>query len=254
MRSDVYQTMASVEDTHWWFRARRAVIMSVLRDLRLPPEAEILDAGSGTGGNLRMLSGFCKLSAMEMDASARALANARGVVPVVEGQLPETIPFGDAQFDLVVLFDVLEHIEQDYTTLRRIHGCLKPGGRLLLTVPAFELLWSMHDAMHHHKRRYSLPPLIRLVERAGYTVAFASYVNFWLFPLIAILRILDRISDGRIIGKKVDGNAELHIPPFPINTLLELIFASEAGIIRKVRLPFGVSIILAAEKSESISA
>ncbi len=248
MRADIYQTMASVEDTHWWFRGRRAIINSVLSRIRLPANPSIIDVGSGTGGNLKMLAAIGRVKGMELDAEARALANARGIITVEPGELPGKIPFGGERFDLAVMFDVLEHIEQDYSTLRAIHARLAEGGKLLLTVPAFELLWSMHDTMHHHKRRYGLSPLIRLVERAGYKVTFASYINFWLFPLIALVRIFDRITGGKVIGKKSDSNTELHIPPAPINGLLEKIFASEAGIIRHLRLPFGVSIILVAEK------
>jgi SAM-dependent methyltransferase len=249
MRPDIYQAMARVEDTHWWFRGRRRVIASVLRRLSLPPGAAILDAGSGTGGNLAMLSSFGRVSAMEMDAEARILANKRGIVTVEEGEFPDRIPFADTPFDLVALFDVLEHIEQDFSALTAIRDRLAPGGRLLLTVPAFESLWSMHDTMHHHKRRYSLHPLTRLIERAGYKVTFASYVNFWLFPVIAALRIFDRVSGGRLIGKKKEINAELSIPPAPLNRALEAIFASESGLLRHTRLPFGVSIILLAQKA-----
>jgi SAM-dependent methyltransferase len=217
--------------------------------LNLSKTTEILDAGSGTGGNLAMLSSFGHVCAMEMDAEARALADKRGIVTVEEGEFPDRIPFADKQFGLVAMFDVLEHIEQDFSALTAIHARLADSGKLLLTVPAFELLWSMHDTMHHHKRRYSLPPLIRMLERAGYKVTFASYINFWLFPLIALVRVVDRLSGGRIIGKKPDSNAELSIPPAPVNRLLEAVFASESGLIRKLRLPFGVSILLVAEKA-----
>lgn len=248
MRADVYRTMAEVEDTHWWFRARRAIIRSTLARLNLPKGANILDAGSGTGGNLHMLASFGHVSAMEMDAEARALADKRGIVHVQPGELPGNIPFEGKLFDLAVMFDVLEHIEQDSSSLAAIHARLASGGHLLLTVPAFEMLWSVHDTMHHHKRRYSLAPLIRQMERAGYDVTFSSYINFWLFPLIATLRILDRVSGGRIIGKNPGGNAELSIPPVPLNRLLEAIFVSESRLIRILRLPFGVSILLLARK------
>lgn len=247
MRPDIYQTMAKVEDVHWWFRGRRAIIESVLKSLALPVNAAILDAGSGTGGNLAMLSRFGIVYAMELDAEARTLANQRGIVAVEEGELPARIPFGDRLFDLVVLFDVLEHIEQDYSTLQAINARLAPGGNLLLTVPAFEAVWSMHDTMHHHKRRYGLSPLIRLLERSGYKVTFASYINFWLFPIIALVRVSDRLCGGRLLGNKPDHNTELSIPPSLINMLLEKIFASESWIIKRLRLPIGASIILVAQ-------
>jgi SAM-dependent methyltransferase len=249
MRADIYQAMARAEDTHWWFKARRGIIAHILRDQPLPASAVILDAGSGTGGNLAMLSEFGQVCAMEMDAPARVLANNRGIVTVEEGMLPGTIPFDDKRFDLIVLFDVLEHIEEDFSALSALHTRLNPEGRLMLTVPAFEMLWSLHDDMHHHKRRYSLPPLVRLLERAGYKVTFASYINFWLFPVIASLRIIDRLTGGRLVGRKgADGNAELTIPPSFANRLLEAVFASESRLLRIMRLPFGVSIVLTAKK------
>jgi SAM-dependent methyltransferase len=249
MRADIYQTMAQVEDTHWWFRARRSIIAHILSTLALPPNAAILDAGSGTGGNLQMLSQFGQVFAMEKDAEARALAEKRHILAVEEGSLPNEIPFGDRQFDLIVLFDVLEHIEQDYDTLRALHGRLKPEGKLMITVPAFEFLWSMHDVMHHHKRRYSLGPMTRLMERAGYTVTFASYINFWLFPVIAVVRIFDRITGGKLLTNKTSPNAELTIPAPTLNRTLESIFASEINCMKFMRFPFGVSIALVAQKA-----
>ncbi len=248
MRADVYTEMSRVEDHHWWFRGRRAIIAYVLKKAALSPQATILDAGSGTGGNLTTLAGQGKLYAMELDAHARALANARGVVQVEEGKLPDNIPFTAQQFDLAVMFDVLEHVEHDYDALLALNQRLSPQGKLMLTVPAFEFLWSAHDVIHHHKRRYSLAPLVRLVERAGYKVTFASYINFWLFPVIATLRVLDRISGNRLIGKKKDGNAELKVPFSPLNWALERLFASECRLMDIMRLPFGVSIVLLAEK------
>ena len=149
MRPDMYQAMAKAEDTHWWFKGRRAIITDILKKMHLPKDAAILDAGSGTGGNLVMLSAFGKVYGMEMDEEARRLASKRGIVTVEEGELPEKIPFGDQRFDLVAMCDVLEHIEQDFSALTAIHARLKPSGKLLLTVPAFELLWGMHDTMHH---------------------------------------------------------------------------------------------------------
>ena len=116
-------------------------------------------------------------------------------------------------------------------------------------MPSFELLWSSHDTIHYHERRYSLAPLKRLVERAGYNVVFATYINFWLFPLIAQIRVLENMTGVGIIGKKPDGNAELSIPPVPSNSLLEKILASESWLIRRTRLPFGVSIIMIAQKA-----
>ena len=249
MRADIYQEMAKVEGRHWWFRARRTILTHLLRKLKLPPSAAILDAGSGTGGNLAMLSQFGSLFAMEMNASARALAARNNAVTIEDGLLPDKIPYGDQKFDLVTMFDVLEHVERDFDTLRALQERLVPNGKILLTVPAFMFLWSGHDGFNHHKRRYRLPQLVDLCERAGFKVLRASYMNFWLFPLIAAVRIFDRLTHSRIVAKNSDSNVEMGIPPAPINWLLEEIFASETYLLDIMRLPFGVSIVLTAQKA-----
>ncbi len=248
MRADIYVAMAQVEDRHWWFRARRAICRHVLDRANIPGGANILDAGSGTGGNLGMLSQYGNVFAMEMDGHARALASSRSIVRVEEGVLPHSIPFAPQQFDLAVMCDVLEHVDEDYQTLVALGKRLNAGGRLLITVPAFQFLWSRHDTLHHHKRRYRLGQLKALLERAGYRVTFASYINFWLFPLIAMVRLLDRLSGSRADDTKTEENAELTLPPAPVNSFLEKVFSSERLLLGRIRLPFGVSILLLAQK------
>lgn len=249
MRADIYVAMAQVEDRHWWFRARRAICRHVLDRANIPKGANILDAGSGTGGNLGMLSEYGTVFAMEMDEQARALASSRNIVKVEEGMLPHSIPFAPQQFDLAAMCDVLEHVDEDYETLVALGKRLNPGGRLLITVPAFQFLWSQHDTLHHHKRRYRLGALKALVERAGYKVTFASYINFWLFPLIAVMRLLDRLFGPKAADAKAEENAELTLPPAPVNAFLEKVFSSERLLLDRIGLPFGVSILLLAQKN-----
>lgn len=247
MRADIYQSMARVEDAHWWFRGRRYIVGHVLRRLKLHHNSAILDAGSGTGGNLALLSGFGRVYGMELDDEARALANGRGVVAVEKGRLPEGIPFEAMQFDLACMFDVLEHVEEDEATLASLHGRLKQGGRLLLTVPAFPFLWSAHDESHHHKRRYRMKELAAKVEKAGFTIESRNYINFWLFPAVAAVRLAGGLATRLGLVKPKPG-AELGLPPGPVNRLLTCVFASEAWLIDRMDLPFGVSIILVARK------
>ncbi len=241
---EVYLSLSRVEDQHWWFRARREIATGILQALHLPENAAILEVGSGTGGNLSMLSQFGRLFAMEMDAEARALSDRRGIVKAEAGLLPEHIPFDDQRFDLIAAFDVLEHIEPDFETLAALRGRLAVGGKLLITVPAFPFLWSTHDESHHHKRRYRLKPLTRLVEHAGYRVLLASYCNFWLFPIVMAARLAATVA-----RRRSQNGAQLSMPPTPLNHLLRVIFASERYLYGIVRLPFGVSIVLLAEKS-----
>jgi SAM-dependent methyltransferase len=244
MRADIYQSMAKVEDAHWWFRGRRKIAEYILGTITLPKSATILDAGCGTGGNLSMLSKFGKVYAMEMDESARVLADKRNIVKTEYGRLPDAIAFGDQFFDLIALFDVLEHVEQDLESLIALKKRLAAGGKILLTVPAFPFLWSGHDISHHHKRRYRLTPLIQLFKQAGYKVTFANYINFWLFPLIALTRVFYRLKPN----KESKEMAELFLPAPQVNRLLEMIFAGERYLLPIMRLPFGVSIVLLAQK------
>lgn len=243
MEPEVYAALAAVEDRHWWFRARREIALSVLERLHLPANAAILDVGSGTGGNLPMLARFGRVYAMELNAAARAMSDQRNIAKAEEGSLPDQIPFGSQNFDLITAFDVLEHIERDYDTLTALRRRLCTNGHLLITVPAFPFLWSSHDEIHHHKRRYRLEPLVQLVTRAGFDVRLATYSNFWLFPMILAARLL-----ARLIGERHRDRPLLTIPPAPVNRLLQAVFASERHLWSLLRVPFGVSIVLVADR------
>lgn len=242
MEPSIYTLMASLEENHWWFAARRAIAENLIRQLRLPPGASILDAGCGTGGNLAMLSRYGQVDAMELDDRARQMANAKGVAQVLSGELPGEVPYPQGQFDLIALLDVLEHVEDDCNTLEVLGSLLKPGGRLLISVPAFPFLWSAHDEAHHHKRRYFLGELKSKLENAGLEVAYASYFNTILFPLIFGARQLGKLrADKRESG-------DLAMPGPWINRLLFAIFSSERFVLGRWPLPFGVSAMAIARK------
>lgn len=244
MEAAAYGGMAEAEGRHWWFAARRRIIARMLHRLDLPADARILEIGCGSGGNLEMLGAFGDLQAIEFDDAARAVARRRSTVAVGAGGLPDGLPDFAAPFDLVVMLDVLEHIEQDGPSLDRLIGLLKPGGRLMLTVPAFQFLWSAHDTFHHHFRRYRRGKLRRLLERAGFAVDYAGYFNTFLFPLVAGVRLL-----GRLIGEG-DPQAALKVPAAPVNAILREIFAAEQWIMRILPLPFGVSLMVVARKPD----
>jgi SAM-dependent methyltransferase len=239
MEQHLFPEMARLEESHWWWLGRRQIVASVLSGMNLPAGAEIFEPGCGTGGNLAMLARFGKVFAMEMDDSARAIANSRGVARVEPGRIPDQLPFGSTSFDAIVLMDVLEHLDDDTAALNALYARLKPGGRLLLTVPAFKFLWSAHDASHHHKRRYVKEELTRLVRVAGFEVVLASYFNFFLFPIIAGVRL---------IKNKIGGRDDLAVPFQPLNHGLEGLFASERWFLRSVGFPFGVSLIVVAKR------
>ncbi|MBV6622803.1 MAG: class I SAM-dependent methyltransferase [Rivularia sp. (in: Bacteria)] len=244
MEKDFYLQYASVEDKHWWFVARRQIIQQVICGLNLPKNAQILEAGCGTGGNLQMLSRHGNVSAMELDEIACQLANQRQITQVKRGHLPDKIPF-NSSYDLILILDVIEHLDDDLSALEALYYKLKPGGYLLVTVPAYQFLWSEHDEINHHKRRYRLKNLKNLVEKANYQVNYTSYFNTFLFPLIAMVRSLAKLLPKQ---NKHQPSSDLVVPSKLVNKFLKWLFASERYLLDKFSLPFGVSILLLAKK------
>jgi SAM-dependent methyltransferase len=237
----LYPRMAAVEDTHWWFAARRTICERLLERVGLPCEALILEAGCGTGGNFQMLARLGRLYAMDNEPAALNFAASRGLAQLARGSLPGDIPFGNLRFDLAVMTDVLEHLDDESASLRALHSRLKPGGWLLLTVPALQWLWSVHDVTHHHRRRYRLPDLLQLLISCGYNVDYLSYYNVILFPAVAGVRILQRLWPAKSVMN--DERHNLVMPRPWLNTLLLRLFASERYLLGSLRLPLGISLV-----------
>jgi SAM-dependent methyltransferase len=238
---EIYDRMHMLEDRHWWFAARRAILADQIARLGLPGGATVLEVGCGTGGNLKMLSRFGAVTGLEPDDEARAFAAEKGGAPVAAGGLPDGVELDGRRFDMVAALDVIEHIEADAEAVGAMAGLLKPGGFLVTTVPAYRWMWSRHDELHHHKRRYRLADYRRLFEGAGLTVRKASYFNTALFTPIAAIRLLK--SALRIEDADEDG-----MPGAWLNGLLRRLFGAERFWLRGGGFPFGVSILLIAER------
>lgn len=236
----IYDRMAEIDAEHWWFSARRRIVSALIRrQVPLKPGANILEVGAGTGSNLSMLQGFGWVDAIEPDEAARALASQRGGIAVGGGLLPDQVELPDGHYDMIVLLDVLEHIESDRASLQVLRRKLAPGGRLVLTVPAAPWLWSEHDVAHHHKRRYTKRTLHDTLFDGGFDIRHMSHFNTLLYPVIAAARIV-----GKLTGR---GGGDDTMPPFGFNTLLEHVFAAERYWVTRAALPFGVSLLAVAE-------
>jgi SAM-dependent methyltransferase len=236
MEAQVYERMAELDSAHWWFVARRSILEGVIERVVQPPKnARILEIGCGTGHNLAMLSRFGTVEATELDTSARALASKRLGRPVAAAALPDLSAWPEAHFDLVALLDVLEHVPNDRSALHAIRERLKPGGKVLITVPANPWMWSAHDVSHHHHRRYRRSELGELASRCGFDIDLLTPFNTLLFPLIAAARLV-----GKATGREQADDA---MPPAPLNSVLRSVFGLERSLVGRVPLPFGVSLM-----------
>ena len=236
----VYDRMAEHDSTHWWYRARRDILADYLtREGKLPANARILEIGCGTGHNLPMLAAFGAVDAIEIDPAARAIASARLGKPVSDAPLPALPGVPRGAYDLIAVLDVVEHIEDDVAALAAMKQCLAPGGKILIAVPAHQWMWSAHDVVNHHHRRYSKASLVKAIRAAGLKERKLGYFNSLLFPLAAAARVA-----GRLTGRDDSDDSP---PAGPVNALFERIFRVERHLVGRVPMPVGVSILTLAE-------
>jgi len=233
MDAELYQKMILFEDSHWWYVGRRKIIDVFMR--RLPKQKQsILEVGCGSGGNLELLSCYGEVDAIELDDTSYHVAKSRNIATVKQGFLPNGCPFTKS-YDVIVMFDVLEHIEEDILALKELKELLSSNGYLVITVPALMSLWSAHDVQNHHFRRYTRTCLNKVLDAAGFEIVKWSYFNTLLFPLIFLIRWLNR-------NRNLDGESDLKMPSLMINKVLTFVFGLERFLVRLFALPIGVSL------------
>jgi SAM-dependent methyltransferase len=227
-----------VEERHWWYRGRRHVLERAIERLGLPADASILDAGCGSGRNMVELARHGNVTGVELSDTSVRLARERAVGEVLEGSVMD-MPFDDGSFHLTVSLDVIEHLQDDVGALRELRRVTKPGGALLVTVPAYQWLWSGHDEINHHHRRYSRPTLLAAAHAAGWQVERTAHFNSLLLPIAILLRALERFKPST-----TKSSLDLWIPPAPLNwALCQPLNLEAAAIGRGIPIPAGLSLL-----------
>jgi SAM-dependent methyltransferase len=236
MQSHHYPILYQVEDTHWWYVGRRRIIQCFVEKICATlntPNPRILDVGCGTGANLKMLAPFGSAEGVDISPQAVDFCRERGLTSVKLGAA-EHLPYDDGSFELVTALDVVEHLDDDVAGLREMRRVLRTDGRLLLFVPAFMFLWGVQDDVSNHRRRYTLPSLLSAVEAAGFSVEWASYANISFFVPVLLVR-----SVMRWLGLRAATEYGINISL--MNGVFSSIFAAERYVLKRGRLPFGVS-------------
>lgn len=232
----LYRKFFEVEKRHWWFVARSRIVLDLIQHrLRIPAGAAVLDIGCGTGAILQSLSRRYNATGLDQSPLAIDLCHQQGIKNALLGGF-EVLPDPQQRFDLITLLDVIEHLDDDLGLLQSCHDRLSPGGMVLVTVPAWPSLWSKHDDLNHHRRRYRRGPLRDVLERAGFEVPWISYYNSVLFPLALAHRLLERLRPDR-------PDRALEIPSSGFNRLLTSLFAAERCWLRVGRFPAGLSLM-----------
>lgn len=245
MDAAAYRQFVELEERHWWFAGRRAIFGALLeRELGTRRGLRILDAGCGAGGMLALLSRFGTVSGLDTSEEMAAMCRERGFADVTVGSATE--PLG-GPFDLVALFDTIEHVDDDGLVLRRSREALAPDGRVIVTVPAYQFLYANNDRVVHHRRRYTAPALRRKLAGAGLEPLHVTYFNTILFPLILPVVLLKKVHERLVDpGKRTNLSG---VPPAPVNRALGAIMSAERHVAGRVELPFGHSIAAVARPS-----
>ena len=243
MESTTYEAENETEAQHWWFVGRRILFGRIINGIDLQTNASILDVGSSTGTNLRLLEslGHKNVKGLDPSSQSRDFCAEKGMAEVIIGDVLN-IPFEEDSTDLVLATDILEHVDEDELAAKEIHRILKPGGYALLTVPAFQCLWGIQDDVSQHKRRYKKSRFCKIIKSAGFEIQKAFYFNYFLFIPIFLMRLILKLFKPSI-------RAETDINSPIINQVLLSIFTIDIMSAEFIRPPFGVSILILCKKS-----
>lgn len=249
MEKDEYRVMYDIEQSYWWFVGKQFLMKTVLNSLpaRASRGDSILDIGCGTGIVMKLLAGFGTAFGMELSQEAIQFLKQRGLKLIVRSDAGRSIPFKANTFSTVSCLDVLEHLDDDSVVLDEMVRVCKPGGHIIITVPACKALWSVHDEALHHKRRYSRKDLLAKAGKFNCAVLKSSYYNATLMIPILAVRKLRSVVPGK---REVRSDFFMPLPRW-LNILLAAVFVAEIRCLRFLDLPFGVSLLLVIQKPKA---
>lgn len=253
MDIDYYTQYFSFEKNDWWFIARRRIVFDLLSAF-LPKSEDpprVLDAGCGTGINLRQLEDFGLTTGVDNEPVAIGFCRIRAAKRLVCAAV-EDLPFDDDAFDVVTCLDVIEHIEDDERALAEVARVTRPGGLLVLTVPAFQIFWSDHDVINHHRRRYRRGR-IREMLGGDFDLEVLSHYNTHLFPIAVTVRLLKRIEMAVYPAATRRVVAENTYLPRSVNALFAAVFGAERFWLKRFASPLGLSIICVARRKGPVT-
>ena len=244
MEQHTYGIMNDVEDSHWWFVGRRAILESFLRQItagisKPKSDIRIVDVGCGTGANLEMLAQFGEPEGVDVSDDALEYCKLKGLK--ASKGLAESLPFADETFDLATALDVIEHLDDDVAGLKEMNRVLKKGGTTLIFVPAFMWLWGVQDDVSNHRIRYTKRQIVERLKLAGFEIERATYANWTFFAPILAGRTLMKIT-----GIKPESENNVNISA--LNGVFGKLFSAERLWLKNFNFPFGVSIVIVAKK------
>jgi SAM-dependent methyltransferase len=243
-----YDYLFELEDSLWWFVGMRRIVGNLLTEhvkQNGDGTLKVLDAGCGTGGQLRQLEGWGQVTAFDFYPRAAAMSSSRRPGRVAVASI-DAIPFQDASFDLVTALDVVCQLPmpQDDAALRELARVLKPGGTLVVRVPALQMLYGSHDRTLHTFHRYTTGEMVEKMRKAGLRPVRSTYANTLLFPVALVRRLLSRLTS------KPPTESDVRGVPGPLNLALKAVLYIESEILKRTSLPVGLSVIALARKPE----
>jgi SAM-dependent methyltransferase len=246
MEPQVYQDMHRLQKDHWWFCGQRFLTADLIRRfVKVNRQSKILDAGCGTGAMLKLLQGYGWTAGLDYNETPLRFCRMDSNNILCRGSI-STLPFKDNTFDLITVSDVLYHrlVEDDNLAIKEIHRCLKQGGTAIFREPAFDFLMRKHDIVEHTGRRYTLPGFKAKIREAGFKIKDIFYANNFLFPAVLLVKFKERFLES----KEEAGSDLAGVPPW-LNKILIIFYKIEVWLLRKIRFPFGVSVVCVVTKA-----